>query len=168
MPSEAMVDTKRVVERRDLHFDALADILRDVEQLAAVTSETGESICADGNWTPAQIVEHITFFINGAINGFSFQAPLVFRIMGKFLRGRLLNKPMSPGIKLPANMSVVLPDPQTTWDDAASAIRSAVGRIEAGERMTQPSPLLGAMTHEDWVKMNCRHAEMHFSFMHPA
>ncbi len=41
MPSEAMVDTKRVTERRDLHFETLADILRDVEDLGAVTSETG-------------------------------------------------------------------------------------------------------------------------------
>ena len=71
MPTEAMVDTKRVAKRRELHFHTLADVLRDVEQLAAVTSETGESICADGNWTSAQIVEHVTFFIDGAIDGFS-------------------------------------------------------------------------------------------------
>ena len=168
MPTEAMVDTKRVADRRQLHFHTLGDILRDVEQLAAVTSETGESSCADGNWTPAQIVEHVTFFIDSAIDGFSFQAPLILRIIVKFFRKGILNKPMKPGIKLPANMSIVLPDPETTWDDAVSALRNAVGRIEAGERMTQPSPLLGAMSHEDWVKLNCRHAEMHFSFMHPA
>ena len=166
MPTEAMVDTKRVTERRDLHFDTLAEILRDVEELAAVTSETGESICAEGNWTPAQIVEHVTFFVDGAIDGFSFQAPLILRIIVKFFRKGILTKPMKPGIKLPANMSVVLPDPGTTWDDAVSSLRSAMGRIDAGERMTQPSPLLGAMAHEDWVNLHCRHAEMHFSFMH--
>lgn len=168
MPSEATVNTKRVTKRRELHFDSIADILRDVEQLAAVTSETGESISADGNWTPAQIVEHVTFFIDWAIDGFSFQAPLILRIIVKLFRGSILNKPMKPGIKLPANMRIVLPDPDTTWDDAVAALRSAVARVEAGERMTQPSPLLGAMSHEDWVKLNCRHAEMHFSFMHPA
>ncbi len=168
MPTEAMVDTKKVAERRELHFHTLADILRDVEELAAVTSETGESICGEGSWTPAQIVEHVTFFITGAMEGFSFQAPLVFRIMGKFFRSSILNKPMKPGIKLPASMDVVLPDPETTWDDAVAALRDAAARIDCGQRMTKPSPLLGAMTHEDWVKMNCRHAEMHFSFMHPA
>ncbi len=166
MATEATVNTKQVTKRRQLHFETIADILRDVEQLAAVSSETGESICAEGNWTPAQIVEHVTFFVDGAIDGFSFQAPLVFRIMGKFLRNGILNKPMKPGIKLPANMRVVLPDPEATWDDAVAALRNAVGRVESGERMTQPSPLLGAMSREDWVKMNCRHAEMHFGFMH--
>ncbi len=166
MPTDAMVDTKRVAERRELHFHTLADILRDVEELGAVTSETGESVCADGNWTPAQIVEHVTIFLTGAIDGFSFQAPLVLRIIVKFFRNGILTKPMKPGIKLPANMSVVLPDPETTWDDAVAALRSALARIDAGERMTQPSPLLGAMRHEDWVDLHCRHAEMHFSFMH--
>ena len=55
MPSEATVNTKQVTKRRQLHFETIADILRDIEQLAAVTSETGESIRADGNWTPALI-----------------------------------------------------------------------------------------------------------------
>ena len=168
MPSDTAIDTRKVAQRRKLQFRTLHEILRDVEQLGAVTSETGESLCADGNWTPAQIVQHVTFFIDGSIDGFSFQAPLILRIIVKFFRKRILNKPMKPGIKLPANMSVVLPDPQTTWEDAVSALRDAVARIDCGERMTQPSPLLGAMTHEDWVELHCRHAEMHFSFMHPA
>ncbi len=166
MATETLVDTKRVAERRELHFHTLADILRDVEQLAAVTSETGESICRDGNWTPAQIVEHVTFFINGAIDGFTFTAPFLIRLLARPFKKHILTKPMKPGIKLPARMNVVLPDPDTTWEDAVSALRDAVRRIDSGERMTQPSPLLGAMTHEDWVNLHCRHAEMHFSFMH--
>ena len=166
MPSDTAFDTRKVAQRRKLQFHTMHEILRDVEQLGAVTSETGESICADGNWTPAQIVEHVTFFIDGAIDGFDFTAPLLIRAFARPFKKRILTKPMKPGIKLPANMSVVLPDPETTWEDAVSALRDAVGRIDSGERMTQPSPLLGAMTHEDWVNLHCRHAEMHLSFMH--
>ena len=166
MPGDTTIDTRKVAQRRQLQFHTLHEILRDVEQLAAVTSETGESICANGNWTPAQIVEHVTFFIDGAIDGFDFTAPLPFRVLARPFKKRILTKPMKPGIKLPARMNVVLPDPETTWEDAVSALRDAVARIDSGERMTQPSPLLGAMTHEDWVNLHCRHAEMHFSFMH--
>ncbi len=166
MPSDTAIDTRHVAPRRKLQLHTLHEILRDVEQLGAVTSETGESICADGNWTPAQIVEHVTFFLDGAIDGFDFTAPLLIRVLARPFKNRILTKPLKPGIKLPARMNVVLPDPQTTWEDAVSALRDAVGRIDNGERMTQPSPLLGAMTHEDWVKFHCRHAEMHFSFMH--
>jgi len=168
MPSDTAIDTRKVAPRRTLRFHTLHEILRDVEQIGAVTSETGESICADGNWTPAQIVEHVTFFIDGAIDGFTFTAPLPIRVLARPFKKRILTKPMKPGIKLPARMSVVLPDPETTWDDAVSALRDAVARIDCGERMMQPSPLLGEMTHEDWVNLHCRHAEMHFSFMHPA
>ncbi len=168
MPSDMAIDTRKVTPRRKLQFHTLHEILREVEQLGAVTSETGESICADGNWTAAQIVEHVTFFIDGAIDGFSFTAPLLIRVLARPFKKRILTNPMKPGIKLPARMNVVLPDPETTWDDAVSALRDAVARIDNGERMTQPSPLLGAMTHEDWVNLHCRHAEMHLSFMHPA
>jgi hypothetical protein len=33
--------------------------------------------------------------------------------------------------------------------------------------MTATSPVLGRLSHEQWVQFHCRHAEMHFSFMHP-
>ncbi|MEE9129307.1 MAG: DUF1569 domain-containing protein [Phycisphaerales bacterium] len=155
-----------MAQRRKLQFHTMQEILRDVEELGAVTSETGESICADGNWTPAQIVEHVTFFIDGTIDGFDFTAPLLIRVLARPFKKRILTKPMKPGVKLPARMNVLLPDPETTWDDAVSALRDTVARIDSGERMMQPSPLLGAMTHEDWVNLHCRHAEMHFSFMH--
>ena len=127
---------------RPLQEEAMSCVLNGRDSLTVLPTGSGKSLC--------------------------FQAPAILRIIVKFFRKRILNKPMKPGIKLPANMSIVLPDPETTWDDAVSALRSAMARIDAGERMTQPSPLLGAMSHEDWVDLNCRHAEMHFSFMHPA
>lgn len=168
MQSDTAIDTRKVAPRRKLQFHTLHEILRDVEQLGAVTSETGESICADGNWTPAQIVEHVTFLIDGTIDGFDFTVPLLIRVLARPFKKRILTKPMKPGVKLPARMNVLLPDPETTWEDAVSALRDVIARIDSGERMTQPSPLLGAMTHEDWVNLHCRHAEMHLSFMHPA
>ena len=30
------------------------------------------------------------------------------------------------------------------------------------------NPFLGELSHEDWIKLNLRHAELHFSFFHPA
>jgi hypothetical protein len=31
--------------------------------------------------------------------------------------------------------------------------------------MTKPSPLLGALTHEQWVRLNLNHTQMHFGFL---
>ena len=41
-----------------------------------------------------------------------------------------------------------------------------MARIEGGERMSKPSPVFGPMTHEEWEQLHCRHAELHFSFIH--
>ena len=55
-----------------------------------------------------------------------------------------------------------------TWEDAMKRLRTEVGRARDAGRMTRPSPILGRMSHNDWVRLPCRHAELHFSFMHPA
>ena len=164
MPNDNAVKTGKVADRRNLSFTTMAEILGDIEMLDAFVNE-GRTISATGNWTPAQIIEHVVYFVDGSIDGFDFKAPFVIRIFGKIMRSRILNKSMSPGIKLPPKMKMVLPSPKTTWPDAVTHARKAILRVEAGKQMTQPSPLLGKMSHNDWVKLQCRHAEMHFSFI---
>jgi hypothetical protein len=39
-----------------------------------------------------------------------------------------------------------------------------VSRIDMGERMKQPSPVEGRITHEQWCYFHLRHAEVHLSF----
>lgn len=164
MPNDNVVRTAKVADRRTLSFTTMAEILSDVEMLDAAVKD-GKTISATGNWTPAQIIEHVMYFIDGSMDGFDFKAPLIFRIFGKFARSHILNKPMKPGIKLPPKMSMVIASPKSTWPDAISHARKAILRVEAGKYMSKPSPLLGKMTHQDWVKMHCRHAEMHHSFI---
>jgi hypothetical protein len=31
-----------------------------------------------------------------------------------------------------------------------------------------PNPVLGKLSHQDWIKLNLRHAELHQSFFHLA
>ena len=58
-----------------------------------------------------------------------------------------------------------MPRPGVTYEQGMTRIRRALSRIEAGERMTKPSPWLGAMTHEEWVRLNLNHTAMHFGFL---
>lgn len=164
MPSDNKVKTAKVSDRRKLIFTTMAEILDDIKMLDDAVKE-GKTIVATGNWTPAQIIEHVVYFVDGSMDGFDFKAPLVLRIFGKFARLFILNKPMKPGFKLPAKMSMVIASPKSTWPDAVTHAHQAILRVEAGKQMTKRSPLLGKMTHEDWVKLHCRHAEMHFSFI---
>ena len=84
----------------------------------------------------------------------------------RLLKSSALSRPMSAGFKIPAKFQSLAPDPDVTWDDAMTKLRRAIQRIENGERMNAVSPFLGPMSHDEWEKMQCRHAEMHFSFLH--
>lgn len=164
MPSDNAVKTAKVVDRRKLNFTTMAEILGDIKMLDDAANE-GKTISAIGNWTPAQIIEHVLFIIDGSMDGLDFKAPFAIGIIAKFARSYILNKPMKPGIKLPAGLNLVIASPRSTWPDAVKHAHQAILRVEAGKQMTKRSPLLGKMKHEDWVKMHCRHAEMHFSFI---
>jgi hypothetical protein len=39
-----------------------------------------------------------------------------------------------------------------------------LARIEQGERIVQPSPVEGPISHEQWCYFHLRHAELHLSF----
>lgn len=150
-------------DRRALRFGRMSDILADAEALAA----SGD-IRAAGNWSPGQVVHHVTAMIRNSIDGFDPpKASLAFRLVGSMLRSRSLNRGFPAGLKVPKTFRSIIPPPDVPFDDALAELRVVVGRIENGERMTQPSPVLGDLVHEEWIQLHCRHAELHFSFLHP-
>lgn len=154
------VQTRNVKDRRTLRFTWLGDLLADVQQF------DGATVTSTGNWTPAQIVQHVAKFIHFSIDGFQGRMmPAIVRALARLFKRRILTQPMKPGITLPGRFDLLLPDPEVTWDDAVAEIWRAVDRVQQGERMQQFSPILGALTHEEWEQLHCRHAEMHFSFL---
>lgn len=158
-----MIDTKRCTDRRSLTFENMREILADIEQFG----DDPDAVRAAGNWTPAQIVRHVALGIDGSIDGINFRASWLLRAMGHLAKKSVLRKRMKPGFKLPPNMERAMPAADVSWPDAVASLRRAMARIDAGERMTFPSPAMGSMTHEQWEQFHCRHAEMHFSFIHP-
>lgn len=157
-----MTDTRTVTERRELHFSSMGEILDDVEYMAA-----GDPPRSTGNWTSAQIVEHVGRTIGFSIDGFPVpKAALPLRIACRLLRGRILRDPWKPGIKLPPKFARLVPEGRTTWDDAVDGFRAVMTKLDT-TRMTARSPLFGKLRHDQWVQLHCRHAELHFSFVDP-
>jgi len=150
--------------RRELHFQSLDDILADVE---AVTAEPHHSA---GNHSPTQLVWHVAYFIDKAVTGFGFRAPLPLWLLGNALRPLgIVNRPMKPGIRAPRSMDHRFwPGPEVTLEDARAYLRRAIDAARPPGSMTHPSPVLGKLTHAQWQTLHCRHAEMHLSFIHPA
>ncbi len=148
--------------RRTLSFKNLDDLVRDVQDV----SKTG--VNSTGNWSAAQNIEHVAAVIDASIDGFSFSVPLPIRILGRLIRGRTLKKGLSPGIKMPGSApDAFKPGPDTRLEDAAKHLADSVARANQ-QKMTAVSPIFGKLSHEQWVQLHCRHAEMHFSFLYRA
>jgi hypothetical protein len=155
------IDTTKVQNRRQLHFDTIEDILRDVESLNQGKIKTL------GNWSGGQILQHLAIVMNGSIDGAPTRFALPLRVIGRLMKKRVLTKGMSPGFQLKGQAATGLVPPATTWDEGLQLIRRAIQRLQT-ESKREPSPFLGPMTRAEWDQLHCRHAELHLSFLVPA
>ncbi|REK05453.1 MAG: DUF1569 domain-containing protein [Planctomycetota bacterium] len=155
-----MVETAQVSGRRELHFDSYQEILDDVHRLASGPTKHL------GNWSLGQCCEHLAKGMEYAVDGASFKASWILRLVGPLLKNRLITRPMKPGFKLPKNATPYLPGES---DDSVGIARLEKA-IERMQNVTGPKPhvFLGAMTREEWDQLHFRHAEMHLSFILPA
>jgi hypothetical protein len=155
------VDTRKVADRRLLHFDTLENILADLDDLSK------KKVRSLGNWTLGQVYRHLATTMYSSVDGFGFAVPWPFRVIGKlFMKKRLINWSMKPGFNHPAQAAQVLVPGPTPDDEGLAALRGALHRLQT-ESKRVPSPFLGELTHAEWDKMHCRHAELHLSFLKP-
>jgi hypothetical protein len=152
------IDTTKVAERRQLHFNNLDEILADVEQLAQ------GKVKALGNWSPGQILEHLAKTMNGSIDGMGFQASWPLRMIVRLFKRRFLTTPMPPGWQLKNESAAALMPPPIEWEEALTHFRGAIARRKA-EKKCAPSPVFGPLNYDEWTQLHCRHAELHLSFL---
>jgi hypothetical protein len=152
------VDTKLVQGRRTLRFTSLDAMLADAEQLVA--SPHTKTL---GNWPLSQLLTHLALAMNSSIDGISARAPWFIRMLAPAIKRRILARGMSPGFKLPARVETEFFPEAASSQEALETFRSAVGRVR-GEKMTAIHPVLGRVTHDEWMQLHLRHAELHLSF----
>ena len=157
------INTKKVAGRREVRFESLAELRADVERLRdAAASGPVEAL---GNWSPGQAMQHLARFMTCSIEGFD-KAPFFLRPMGMvvqlFQGKKILNRPPPPGFRIPHTLSF-FPDGDADDEAASAELLAVIERVEK-EKCVQPSPLLGKLTHETWIQLHLRHAELHLSF----
>jgi hypothetical protein len=155
------VDTKHARGRRTLRFTTLDAMLADAERLVA--SPNTKML---GNWPLGQLLTHLTLAMNSSIDGISARAPWFIRMLGPVIKWRVLSHGMSAGFKLPKQVEADSFPAAASSRDALEEFRSAVGRVQR-EKMTAIHPVMGRVTHEEWMQFHLRHAEMHLSFAVP-
>jgi len=165
----ARVDTRRVpVRRADLSYASLDEVLADLDRIERARAEG--TLRTVGNWSAGQILDHVALLMELSLEGFPPpKFPLALRIAGRgfywLLRLRVIRGPMRPGIKFPKGATFLAPPEDVSFEQGAERLRRAVERVRSGEKMTQPSPVLGRMRHEDWLNLHLSHASMHMSFV---
>lgn len=152
-----MKNTK-VCPRRIVEYESLEQMLGDVDRLVAARATT------TGNWTIAQILEHLATAIDKSVDGFGFRASWHMRLMAKLMKPRFLRKKMPAGFKLPPRAAKVLEPNEEDLAAAQEHIHSAVGRFHAATKL-QPHPWLGNLSRAEYNLLHLRHCELHMSFI---
>jgi hypothetical protein len=157
------VNVKQVKGRRKLHFECYADIRRDLDQLLL----SGPIKCL-GNWTPGQNYEHLAKSIDVSIDGVDYTLPLWMRWIARPLKSWFLNRPFMPGFNLPVKLEPAFYPRDVISDEVGhQLLQKALDRIESTTKRAA-SPAFGIMPESDWIKLHCRHSELHLSFLVPS
>lgn len=155
-----MVNTK-TAPRRKLELANLDAVVSDAEQRVAAQAGT------TGNWSLGQILEHVAIVMEKSMDGFESKLPnFVVRLVGRFfLKNYFIKNGMTPGFRLkgPAVQEII---PQSEIDPQAALehLRVVAGRLK-NETNRASHPFFCNMTQDESNKINCRHAEMHMSFI---
>ncbi len=159
------VETGKVTGRRVLRFESFDELLAECERLARL-EEQGK-LRMLGNWSLAQIFEHLARGKEASIDGPPFRVPWYIRFVGPWLKTRFLTRGVPAGFKLPAKELPRFAPANTVETEAAlERLRLAVQRL-LNESQRVPHGVLGRLTAQEWNTLHLRHSEMHLSFALP-
>lgn len=151
-------------ERRELNFQNLDEALADAERLAAGDVRT------TGNHSFGQILNHLALSQDVSTGRATAPPPPFFmKLLMPLMKRMVINSnPLKPGIKLPKKgESFFWPDQEFEVDAALKYFRESVEHYKTQGPLTK-HPFFGSITPEQDEQLNCRHAALHLSFVHPA
>ncbi len=149
--------------RRELHFGSLEEALADAESLAQ------GPVTTSGAYSFGQILDHLARTIE-VVAGDRESPRISFpiRLVARMLRSRFVTKGMKPGFKLPSKaQSVFWPDGEVETTAGLEHYRESIELFKRTDPLP-PHPIFGEMSRADQEQLQCRHAELHLSFVHRA
>ena len=157
------VNTKKVLGRRELHFNCENCLLNDAREIAK-NADGYETV---GNWSIGEQFSHVAKTIDASVNGFGFKLPLHIRLIAKLMKGYFLKKGFGAGIKYSTDAAKHIgPDEGISVAEGFGQLEVAVKQFQGTDKRAK-SPVLGELSLSEWVNMHARHAELHFSFIKP-
>ena len=123
-----------------------------------------------GNHSFGQILNHLALSHDVAAGRAQAPPPPFFmRLMMPLMKRMVINsKPFKPGIKLPAKgESFFWPDKEFDVPTAVNYFKASVDYYKSHGPLVI-HPFFGKISKADCDELNCRHAALHLSFVHPA
>jgi len=149
-------------KRRKVHFNSIEEAIADAEQLAAGEVETS------GHYSFGQILDHLARAAD-AITGKLVPppVPLPLRLVGKLIRPFMISRPYRPGFKLPAkSQSMLWSQEEVDVETGLKNWKESMARYKQVDPLF-PHPVFGKMNRQQHDQAQCRHSELHLSFIHP-
>lgn len=152
------------VRHRHIKFSTIDDVLAEIERIR-LADEEGR-LRVTGNWTAGQILAHVAAWIDYGYIGYPVKAPpfplnYVLRWMGK----RILKNGMRPGVRIPGVKEGTYGQESISTAEGMERLKNAFMRLKTGEPCKFDSPAFGPMSHEDRIRLNLRHSELHLGFI---
>lgn len=158
------VDTRITSNHRTLHFNSIEDCVEEVQRIA--TAGQQGTLSTTGNWTPGQIMAHVAAWIEYGYNGYPIGKPPFFiRWILRLGLKKTLQKGMSRGVKIPGLPEGTVGIENMETSKAVERLLAALEKLRSPEGALFDSPGFGPMSHEDRIRLNLRHAELHLGYL---
>lgn len=153
-------------QRRNLRFESLEAAIAEAESL--VRLEQQGKLTHIGQWTLGQALGHLATWANFPFDGYppEVHAPWFIRMILRAMRGTILKKGMMAGVKVGKVPGGTLGTEVIPAEEGLTRVKAAFARLQANVPVVS-NPAFGKLTHEEWIQLNIRHAELHLSFQIP-
>ena len=157
----AAVDTK-TVQRRRLSFRTLDDLEAELSRIEA--SQGTGSLRTLGNWTPGQILGHLATWVGFTYDGNPLRPPWFIKMILKGRKNKYIAEGMRPGVRIPKVEGGTLGTEAVPFDQGLVRYRTRLAQLR-DQPPTKPNVIFGPMTHDEWIGLHLRHAELHLGFL---
>ena len=151
-------------ERRELTFQNLDEVVAEAERLAS------GNVRVSGHHSFGQILNHLALSQDVSTGRVvAPPPPFLMKLLMPLMKRMVINsKPLKPGIKLPAKGEAFFwPDKEFDAPSALQYLKEAIDYFK-GNGPLEKHPFFGKLTKQQVEQLECRHAALHLSFVHPA
>lgn len=148
------------MEPRRLDFREFAEVLAEVDRLRR------DGYRKAGEWDLAQVCDHLAYFIEGSLDGFTFRVPWLLKVLfGRLALWLILKQQrMKPGIRTPQKPLLAAGSDEAA---AVGRLKQAIDRLQAHTGELHRSPFFGYLTPGQWRDLHLIHCAHHLGYLLP-